>query len=97
MESLELPDWDSFASTSLSIITLLCSLVLDTELNFTSFCCPNCTVAKSDEELVVAAGEFLFGAGEDFGGAGEDFCGAGDGEEGEGGRILRAVAGLGWN
>ena len=70
--------------------------MLDTELNFTSFCCPNCT-AKSDEELVVAAGEFLFGAGEDFGGAGEDFCGAGDGEEGEGGRILRAVAGLGWN
>ena len=41
------------------------------------------------------AGEFIFGAGEDFGGAGEDFCGAGDGEEG--GRILRAVAGLGWN
>ena len=62
LESLELTAASDFDSSLLAMLsTLFCSLLLlFTELNFTSFCCPNCT-AKS-----VAEGEFLFGVGETF-------------------------------
>ena len=61
LESLELTAASDFDSSLLAMLsTLFCSLLLFTELNFTSFCWPNCTANS------VAEGEFVFGAGETF-------------------------------